>query len=78
MIAKLRAKETAMSSISETAISPRDLERNSELEKIREALQGLRFGSVSIIVQDGVVVQIDRTEKNRLQRRNVPDGTACS
>ena len=38
------------------------------LEHIRESLRGLRFGSVLIIVQDGVVVQIDRTEKKRLSR----------
>lgn len=37
------------------------------LRQIRSVLQGLRFGSVTIIVQDGVVVQIDRTEKRRLQ-----------
>ena len=37
------------------------------LEPIREALRGLRFGIVSIIVQDGVVVQIDRTEKRRMR-----------
>ena len=37
------------------------------LAQIRGVLQGLRFGSVTIIVQDGVVVQIDRTEKRRLQ-----------
>ena len=37
------------------------------LESIREALRGLRYGTVSIIVQDGVVVQIERTEKRRLR-----------
>lgn len=37
------------------------------LTQIRGVLQGLRFGSVTIIVQDGVVVQIDRTEKRRLE-----------
>jgi hypothetical protein len=55
-----------------------DAPRDEELQQIREALQGLRFGSVTIVVQDGVVVQIDRTEKRRLQRRNTPNGTACS
>lgn len=39
------------------------------LEHINEALRGLRFGTVTVIVQDGVVIQIDRTEKKRLQRR---------
>jgi hypothetical protein len=47
----------------------RDAEAATEavLTQIRGVLQGLRFGSVTIIVQDGVVVQIDRTEKRRLQ-----------
>jgi hypothetical protein len=38
------------------------------LEEIRQSLRGLQFGSLLIIVQDGVVVQIDRTEKKRLPR----------
>ena len=45
-----------------------ETQRDSELSQIREALRGLRFGSVSIIVQDGVIVQIDRTEKRRLRQ----------
>ena len=36
------------------------------LDRISEAVRGLRFGSVEIIVQDGRVVQIERTEKFRL------------
>ena len=40
------------------------------LEQIRDSLRGLRFGSVNIIVQDGVVIQIDRTEKRRLRTNN--------
>ncbi|MBP1149701.1 MULTISPECIES: YezD family protein [Methylocaldum] len=35
-------------------------------QKILEALQGLRFGSVEIIVHDGRIVQIERKEKLRL------------
>ncbi len=38
------------------------------LEEVRQSLRGLQFGSLLIIVQDGVVVQIDRTEKKRLPR----------
>lgn len=40
---------------------------DDELLAIRNALSGLRYGSVHIVVQDGVVVQIDRTEKRRLR-----------
>lgn len=41
------------------------------LRQIEEALRGLRFGTVTIIVQDGVVLQLERTEKRRLQRGGV-------
>jgi hypothetical protein len=39
------------------------------LAKVRDALSGLRFGEVTIIVQDGLVVQVERTEKVRVARR---------
>ena len=38
------------------------------MDEVRDALRGLRYGEVSIVVQDGVVVQIERTERRRLQR----------
>ena len=47
------------------------------LAQIRGVLQGLRFGSVTIVVQDGVVVQIDRTEKRRLQPSARRSGSPC-
>jgi len=43
-------------------------ELQSSLEQIGGALRGLKFGNVNVVVQDGVVVQIDRTEKVRLSR----------
>jgi hypothetical protein len=52
----------------ETASRAAETERDKELESIRDALLGLRFGSLLIHVQDGVIVQIDRTEKRRLRR----------
>ena len=42
-------------------------ELQSFLDQIGGALRGLKFGNVNVIVQDGVVVQIDRTEKVRLR-----------
>ena len=45
-----------------------EVQREQELAHIRDALRGLRFGAVNIIVQDGVVVQIDRTEKRRVRK----------
>ncbi|WP_165227158.1 YezD family protein [Aquisphaera insulae] len=38
-----------------------------DLERVRKALHGIRFGEVRVIVQDGVVVQIERIEKERLR-----------
>ncbi|MFN6138472.1 MAG: YezD family protein [Planctomycetota bacterium] len=38
-----------------------------EFEQIREALEGLRYGQVTIVIHDGAVVQIDRTEKRRFR-----------
>lgn len=42
---------------------------DNTLEHVRQALRGLQFGEVSIIVQDGVVVQVDRIERKRFRRR---------
>lgn len=38
------------------------------LARIGAALEGLRYGSVLAIVQDGVVIQIERTEKTRIEK----------
>jgi hypothetical protein len=47
-----------------SAASPFD----EAMDQIRQSLQGLRFGTVSIIVQDGVVIQLERTERRRLRK----------
>ncbi len=38
-----------------------------DLEPIRAAINGIRFGEVRIVIQNGVVIQIDRMEKQRLK-----------
>jgi len=43
--------------------------QEASLARIGEALKGLRFGTVLAVVQDGVVVQIERTEKTRLDKK---------
>jgi hypothetical protein len=47
----------------------RDSNCDLSLDEVRASLKNLRYGSVTIIVQDGVIIQIDRTEKRRLQSR---------
>lgn len=48
----------------------RDLER-----LVREALASIRFGTVSLVVQDGRVIQVDKSEKIRLNRGGHIDGS---
>jgi hypothetical protein len=35
---------------------------------ILEALRGLNYGQITLVVHDGAVVQIERTERKRLDR----------
>ena len=48
------------------------------LERVRDALAGLRYGQVTVIVHDGTVVQVERTEKLRLQKTSSGSGTEHS
>ena len=48
----------------------RDLER-----LVREALTSIRFGTVTLVVQDGRVIQVDKNEKIRLNRSGHIDGS---
>jgi len=50
-----------------TASAARDQTRlDNALSQVRHALSGLRYGQIAITVQDGVVIQIERTERTRL------------
>jgi hypothetical protein len=48
----------------------RDLER-----LVREALTSIRFGTVTLVVQDGRVIQVDKNEKIRLNKAGHIDGS---
>ena len=48
----------------------RDLER-----LVREALTSIRFGTITLVVQDGRVIQVDKNEKIRLNRQGHIDGS---
>jgi len=37
------------------------------LQQVRQALTGMKFGQITITVQDGLAIQIERTEKTRLR-----------
>lgn len=47
-----------------------------ELERlVREALASIRFGTVSLVVQDGRVIQVDKSEKIRINKAGHIDGS---
>lgn len=40
-------------------------------DQIASVLQGIRFGSVEIVIHEGKIVQIERREKIRFDRNSV-------
>lgn len=49
---------------------------NRELERVvRDALQSIRFGTVTLVVQDSRVIQVDKNEKIRINRVGHIDGS---
>jgi hypothetical protein len=38
-----------------------------DLEHVGQAVKGIRYGEVRVIIQDGVIVQIERVEKHRIR-----------
>ncbi|OGU13751.1 MAG: hypothetical protein A2076_15240 [Geobacteraceae bacterium GWC2_53_11] len=48
---------------------------NKELEHlVRDALQTIRFGTVTLVVQDARVIQVDKNEKIRINKVGHIDG----
>jgi len=49
---------------------------SADLEKlVRDALRSIRYGAVTLVVQDGVVIQVDKSEKIRLGRQGHINGS---
>jgi hypothetical protein len=47
-----------------------------ELERlVRETLTTIRFGTVTLVVQDGRVIQVDKSEKIRINKAGHIDGS---
>lgn len=45
---------------------PQRVDIAASIDKVRDVLEALRFGSITLTVHDARVVQIDVTEKTRL------------
>jgi hypothetical protein len=48
--------------------TPEEANAQWALRELEAALRGLQFGQVTVTVQDGVVVQVERLERKRFQR----------
>ena len=49
---------------------------NGDAERaLRDALRTIRFGTVTLVVQDGKIIQIERNEKFRLNKGEQLDGS---
>jgi len=51
-----------------SSLSSRESNLRWALRQIEETLRTLRFGSITLHVQDGVVVQVEQVAKTRYQR----------
>ncbi len=60
-----------------TASVPATREQNLQwaLRQIEASLRDLRFGALTLVVQDGVIVQVERTERHRYRRSEGSDAT---
>lgn len=50
------------------ALEPRSQPDPALIEQITQALSGLKFGALEIVVHDGRVVQIERRERYRFDK----------
>ena len=55
----------------ESSKLPPDRREEIAIDQVRKALRGLRYGCVTLIVHNGVVVQVERTSKARLDYSSV-------
>jgi hypothetical protein len=54
-----------------TELVPASREQNLQwaLRQIEQSLRDLRYGALTLLVQDGVIVQVERTERHRYRKQ---------
>ncbi len=61
-------KEEGLSYKGKEMTTERDKETETVARDIARAVKGIRYGYVQVIIQDSKIVQIDKTEKIRLDK----------
>lgn len=49
------------------AISSKEIIENKKLQEILKMAEQIRYGSITLIIQDGVIIQVDKNEKIRMK-----------
>lgn len=53
--------------MTDRATRPATVLTEAQIRRIQDAVKDIRYGAVSLIIQDGRLIQIDRSEKIRLK-----------
>ena len=48
-------------------INSKEIIENKKLEEILRMVEKIKFGSITLIIQDGVIIQVDKNEKIRMR-----------
>jgi hypothetical protein len=49
------------------AVESKEIIENRKIEEILRMVEKIKYGSVTLIIQDGVIIQVDRNEKIRMK-----------
>lgn len=53
----------------EPPVSPPRPIAPQQLRQIEQLAEGLRYGSITLVFQDGILIQLERNEKIRVSRK---------
>lgn len=48
-------------------INGKEIIENRKLEEILKMVEEVKYGSITVIIQDGVIIQVDKNEKIRMK-----------
>jgi hypothetical protein len=48
-------------------INSKEIIENKKLEEILKMVEEVKYGSITLIIQDGVIIQVDKNEKIRMK-----------
>ncbi|MDR3595713.1 YezD family protein [Clostridium sp.] len=48
-------------------ISSREIIEDKKLKEIFKMIEKIKYGSITLIIQDGVIIQVDKNEKIRMK-----------